>query len=89
MYAEDKKAYIQAHPEKMPKEKRIEAWKRGQSAGGYSGGQGHAGDRRVRQIKEVADSRMRGMEALKALQNGRSAPWPGGSQQDGAAVDQT
>ena len=32
---------------------------------------------------------MRGMEALKALQNERSAPWPGDSQQDGAAVDRT
>ena len=30
IYPEDKKAYLQAHPEKVPKEKRIEAWKRGQ-----------------------------------------------------------
>ena len=30
---------------------------------------------------------MRGMEALKALQNERSAPWPADSQQEGAAVD--
>ena len=89
IYAEDKKAYFQAHPEKVPKEKRIEAWKRGQSAGGRSGGQGHGGDRRIRQIEEVADSLMRGMEALKALQNERSAPWPGDSQQDRAAVDRT
>ena len=37
----------------------------------------------------VADSLMRGMEALRALQNERSAPWPGDSQQDGAAVDRT
>ena len=38
IYAEDKKAYFQAHPEKVPKEKRREACKRGQSAGGRSGG---------------------------------------------------
>ena len=84
IYAEDKKAYFQAHPEKVPKEKRIEAWKRRQSAGGRSGGQGHGGDRRIGQIEEVADSLMRGMEALKALQNERSGQWPGDSQQDGA-----
>ena len=28
IYAEDKKAYFKAHPEKVPKEKRMEAWKR-------------------------------------------------------------
>ena len=89
IYAEDKKAYFQAHPDKVPNEKRIEAWKRGQSAGGRLGGQGHGCDRRIRQIEEVADSLMRGMEALKALQNERSAPWPADSQQDGAAVDRT
>ena len=89
MYAEDKKAYFQTHPEKVPKEKRIGAWKRGQSAGGRSGGQGHGGDRLIRQIEEVADSLMWGMEALKALPNERSAPRSGGSQQDGAAVDRT
>ena len=89
IYAEDKKAYLQAHPEEVPKEKHIEAWKRGQSAGGRSGGQGHGGDRRIRQIEEVADLLMRGMEALKALQNERVAPWPGESQQDRAAVDRT
>ena len=38
-------------------------------------------------LRKLADSLMRGMEALKALQNERSAPWPGDSQQDGAAVD--
>ena len=89
IYAEDKKAYFQAHPEKVPKEKRIEAWKRGQSAGGHSGGQGHVGGRQLRQIEEVADSLMRCMEALKALQNERTAPLPGNSQQEGAAVDRT
>ena len=89
IYAEDKKAYLQAHPEKVPKAKRIEAWKRGQSAGGRWGRQGHAGNRRIRQIEEVAELIMRGMEALKALQNERTAPWPGDSQQDGAAVDRT
>ena len=89
VYAEDKKAYFQAHPEKVPQEKRIEVWKPGQSAGGRSGGQGHGGDRRMRRIEEVADSLMRGMESRKALQNERSAPWPGDSQQDGAAVDRT
>ena len=47
IYAEDKKAYFQAYPEKVPKEKRIEAWKRGESAGGSSGGQGHGGDCRI------------------------------------------
>ena len=73
IYAEDKKASFQAHPEKVPKETRIEVWKRGQSAGGRSGGQGHGGDRRIQQIQEVADYLMRGMEALKALQNETSA----------------
>ena len=47
IYAEDKKAYFQAHAEKVPKEKHIEAWKRGQSAGGRSGGQGHGCDRQI------------------------------------------
>ena len=69
IYAEDKNAYFQGHPEK---EKGIEAWKRGQSAGGRSGGQGHGGDSRNGRIEEVADSLMRGMEVLKALQNERS-----------------
>ena len=77
IYAEDKKAYFQAHPDKVPKQKLIEAWKQGQSAGGSLRGQGHGADRRNRQIEEVADSLMRGMEALNALQNERSAPWPG------------
>ena len=89
IYAEDKKAYFQAQPEKVPKEKRIKAWKRWQRAGGCLGKQGHGGDRKIRRIEEVADSLIRGMEALKALQNERSVPWPGDSQQDGAAVDQT
>ena len=74
IYAEDKKAFFQAHPEKVPKDKRIEAWKRGQSAGGRSGGQGHGCDRRIGQIEELADSLMRCMGALKALQNERSPP---------------
>ena len=47
IYVEDKKAYLQAHPDNVPKEKRIEAWKRGQSAGGRSGRQGHGGDCRI------------------------------------------
>ena len=89
IYAEDKKAYLQAHPEKVPKKKRIEAWKSGQSAGGRWAGQAHGGERRIGQIEEVADSLMRGMEALKDLQNERSAPWPGYSQQNRAAVDRT
>ena len=45
--------------------------------------------RRIRQTEEVANLLMRGMEALKTLQNERSAPWPVDSQQDGAAVDRT
>ena len=89
IYAEDKKAYFQAHPEKVPKGKRIEAWKRGRSAGGCSEGQGHGGRRRIRQIKQVADGLMRGMEALKALQKERRAFWPGDLQQHGAAVQRT
>ena len=88
-YAQDKKAYFQAHPEKVLKEKRIEALKRWQSAAGRWGGQGHGGGCRIRQIQEMADSLMRGMETLKALQNETSASWPGESPQDGAAVDQT
>ena len=73
-YAPDVREYLHAHPEKVPNEKRIEAWKRGQSGGGRSGGQGHGGNCRSRQIEEVADSLMRGMEALKALLNERSGP---------------
>ena len=33
IYAEDKEAYFQGHPEIVPKEKRLEAWRQGQSAG--------------------------------------------------------
>ena len=89
IYAEDKKAYFQSYPEKVPREKRIEAWKQGQSAGGRWGGQGHGGDRRFRQIEEVVDSLMQAMQGIEDLQNKRSAPWPGDLQQDGAAVDHT
>ena len=89
IYAEEKRAYFQAQPGKLPKGKRIEAWKRGESAGGRSGGEGAGGDGWIRQIEVVADSLMRGMEALKALQNQRCAPWPGDSQQDACAVDLT
>ena len=46
-YTEDKGAYFQAHPETVAQEKRIEAWKRGQSTGGRSGRQGHGGDRPI------------------------------------------
>ena len=74
-------------PRRCPK--RLEAWKRGQSAGGPLGGRSPEGDRRIQQIQEVAVSLLRGMEAPKALQNERSALWPGNSQQDEAAVDQT
>ena len=47
IYTEDKRAYFQAHLEKVPKEKGIQAWKPGQSAGGHWGGQGHGGDRGI------------------------------------------
>ena len=40
-------------------------------------------------MEEVTNSLKRGMEALKALQNESSAPWPGDLHQDGAAVDRT
>ena len=80
IYAENKRAYFQARPEKVPKERRIDAWKRGQSVGGHSGGQGHQGGHH---------SLMRSMEALKVLQNESSAPWQRDSHQEGAAVDGT
>ena len=82
IYAEDKKAYFQAQPEKVPKEKRGGAWNLGQSAGGRSGRQGCGGYRRILQIEVMADSLMRGMYAVKALRNERSAPWPGDAQQE-------
>ena len=45
--------------------------------------------REDKDMEEVADSLMRGMEPLKALHNERSAPWPGDWQQDQAAANRS
>ena len=98
VYEADKKAYFAAHPEKRPKEQRIDDWKakggdggkgqgKGQGKGGgrgYGGGPGQGG--RVRSIEEVAEDMLRTLEELKAQQRGRQSP--GESQPEGAAGSQ-
>ena len=68
VYEEDKRAYFQAHPEKVPKEKRIDEWKKRQADGGRHVGSSHGGDRRIRQIDDVAESLRKATEDLKNLQ---------------------
>ena len=67
VYEEGKRAYFQAHPEKVPKEKRIDEWKKRQVDGGQHVGSSHGGDRRIRQIDEVAELLRKATEDLKNL----------------------
>ena len=89
MYEEDKRAYFQAHPEKVPKEKRIDEWKKRQPNGGRQVGSSHGGDRQIRRLDEVAESLRKATEHLKNLQERMGGQGPGDSQQDGAAVNRT
>ena len=68
---------------------RIEASKWLQSARGLPGVQWHSGDGLLEQIQEVANSLMRGTEALKDLQTEGSAPWLGSFQHERAVIDRT
>ena len=86
VYEEDKRAYFQAHPEKVPKEKRIDEWKKRQADGGRHVGSSHGGDWRIRQIDEVAESLRKATEDLKNLQERMGSQGPGDWQHDGAAV---
>ena len=56
VYQEDKLAYFQAEPEKVPKEKRIDEWKKRQGDGGRHVGSSHGGDQQILQIDGVAES---------------------------------
>ena len=69
VYGEDKRAYLQAHPEKVPKEKRIDEWKKRQADGGRQVGSSHGGHWRIRQIDEVAESLRKATEDLKICTN--------------------
>ena len=89
VYEEDKRAYFQAHPEKVPKEKRIDECKKRQADGGRHVGSSHGGDQRIRQIDEVAESLRKATEDLKNLQERMGSQGPGNSQHDGAAVNRT
>ena len=89
VYEEDKRAYFQAQPEKVPKEKRIDEWKKRQADGGRHVGSSHGGDRRIRQIDEVAESLGKATEDLKNLQERMGSQGRGDLQHDGAAVNGT
>ena len=89
VYEEDKRAYFQAHPEKVPKEKRIDEWKNRQADGGRHVGSSHGGDRRIRQIDEVAESLRKAREDLKDLQERMGSKDSGDLQHAGAAVNRT
>ena len=89
VYEEDKRAYFQAHPEKVPKEKRIDEWKKRQAHGGGHVGSSHGGDWRIRQIDEVAELLRKATEDFKTLQEQMGSQGPGDSQHDGAAVNRT
>ena len=53
VYVADKKEYFKLHPERVPKEERIQNCKDGQ---GHLDGGGQVRGRHVRQIKDVAES---------------------------------
>ena len=89
VYEQDKRAYIQAHPEKVSKEKQIDERKKRQADGGRHVESTHGGDRRFRRIDEVAESLRKAMEDLKNLSERMGSQGPGDSQQDGAAVNRT
>ena len=86
---EEKRAYFQAHPENVPKEKRIDEWEKRQHDGGRHVGSSHGGDRRIRQIDLVAESLRKATEDLKNVPERMGSQGPGDSQHDGAAVDRT
>ena len=87
VYEEDKRAYFPADLEKVPKEKRIQEWKKRQAARGRHVGSSHGGDRRIRQIDEVAESLREATEDLKILQELMGGQGQRDSQHDGAAVN--
>ena len=89
VYEKDKRAYFQAHPKKVAKEKRIDEWKKGQADGGRHVGSSHGGDPRIGQIDEVAESLRKAMVDLKKLQERMGSQGAGDSQHDGAAVHRT
>ena len=88
VYEEDKRAYFQAHPEDVPKEKQIDEWKKRQADGGRHVGSSHGGDQRIRQIDEVAESLRKATEDLKNLHERMGSQGPGDLQHD-AAVNRT
>ena len=67
VYEEDKQSYFQAHPEKVPKEKRMDELKKRQADGGRHVGAGHGGERRIRRIDEVAELLRKGTKDLGNL----------------------
>ena len=71
VYEEDKRAYFQAHPEKVSKEKRIDEWKERQADGGRHVGSIHGGNRRIRQLDEVAESLRKATGDFKVCKNER------------------
>ena len=89
VYEEDKRAYFQADPQKVPKEKRIHELKRRQADEGQHAGSSHGGHRLTWRIDEVAESLRKAKEALKNLQERTGSQGPGDSQHDGAAVNRT
>ena len=52
-------------------------------------GLSHSGNRRIRQIDEVAESLRKATEDLKNLQEQMGSQGPGDLQHDGAAVNRT
>ena len=60
-----------------------------QADGGRHVGSSHGGDRRIRQIDEVAESLRKDTEDLKNLQERMGSQGPGDLQHDGAAVNRT
>ena len=49
VYEEDKRAYFQVHPERVPKGKQIDEWKKRQADVGRPVKSSHGGDRRIQQ----------------------------------------
>ena len=68
MYAENKRAYFQAHPKNVPKDKRIDERKVRQADGGQHVESSHGGDRLIQRTDEVAESLKEAKEDRKHLQ---------------------
>ena len=68
VYEEEKRAYFQAPPEKVPKEKRIDEWKKIQAGGVRHVRPNQGGNRRIRRIDEVAALLREATKDLKKLQ---------------------